>query len=82
MIGSMEIIVASLAALLLFGPDKFLDFTRSLGKILGEFKKELHEAEISMDNMKEFPNEDTNLKKVSHVKKVGDENGIEIKGNK
>ncbi|ABE51915.1 Sec-independent protein translocase subunit TatA/TatB [Methanococcoides burtonii] len=80
MIGSMEIIVSSLVALLLFGPDKFPEFARSLGKAVGEFKNELRKAEISVDNMEEFAKADHNQDIDSHIRKLAEEGGIETKG--
>lgn len=45
MFGSMELLLIVIAALLLFGPDKMPEIARSMGKMYGDFKRAMREAE-------------------------------------
>lgn len=43
-LGTSEIIVIAVVALILFGPSKIPDFARSLGRAVNQFKKGLSEG--------------------------------------
>ena len=43
-LGTSEIIVIAVVALILFGPSKIPDFARSLGRAVNAFKKGLNEG--------------------------------------
>ncbi len=43
-LGTSEIIVIAVVALVLFGPSKIPDFARSLGRAVNQFKKGLNEG--------------------------------------
>lgn len=45
MFGTTELVLIFAAALVLFGPDKLPEIARSLGKMIGDFKKAMREAE-------------------------------------
>lgn len=47
------------AALLLFGPDKLPEIARNLGKMMGDFKRAMREAEaeLSVSEIKDSVNE-------------------------
>jgi len=48
MIGSNELLVITIAALFLFGPQKLPELARSLGSAIGEFKKAQRAAELEL----------------------------------
>ena len=48
MIGTTELIAILIAALFLFGPQKFPELARSLGGAVGEFKKAQRAAEMEL----------------------------------
>ncbi len=53
MIGTTEIVIILVAvAILLFGGKKITEFTRSLGKAVGEFQKGRIEAEMEIEELK------------------------------
>lgn len=43
-LGTSELIVIAVVALILFGPSKIPDFARSLGRAVNQFKKGLNEG--------------------------------------
>ncbi len=45
MIGTSELIIIAIVALLLFGPEKLPEIAQKIGKASGEFKKAYKEAE-------------------------------------
>jgi sec-independent protein translocase protein TatA len=55
MFGTTELLLIFAAALLLFGPDKLPEIAGSLGRMLGDFKKAMREAEaeLSITEIKE-----------------------------
>ncbi len=55
MFGTTELVLIFAAALVLFGPDKLPEIARSLGKMIGDFKKAMREAqtELSISETKE-----------------------------
>lgn len=66
MLGSTEILLILAAALLLFGPDKLPGMANTLGKVMGDFKKAMREAEteLSVPDIKESVEETINTTKV------------------
>ncbi|MDI9394399.1 MAG: twin-arginine translocase TatA/TatE family subunit [Euryarchaeota archaeon] len=48
MIGPNELLVITIAALFLFGPQKLPELARSLGSAIGEFKKAQRAAELDL----------------------------------
>ncbi len=61
MIGTSELILILIIALILFGPNKVPELARSLGKAVGEFKKAQIEAEQNL-NKQEEPMDDRETK--------------------
>lgn len=55
MFGTTELVLIFAAALVLFGPDKLPEIAQSLGKMMGDFKKAMREAqtELSISETKE-----------------------------
>ena len=55
MFGTTELVLIFAAALVLFGPEKLPEISRSLGKMIGDFKKAMREAqtELSIPETKE-----------------------------
>lgn len=55
MFGTTELVLIFAAALVLFGPDKLPEIARSLGKMIGDFKKAMREVqtELSISETKE-----------------------------
>lgn len=55
MFGSTELLLIVVIALFLFGPDKIPEIARTLGKIMGDFKKAMKdaEAELAINETKE-----------------------------
>jgi sec-independent protein translocase protein TatA len=55
MFGTTELVLIFAAALVLFGPDKLPEIAKSLGKMIGDFKKAMREAqtELSISETKE-----------------------------
>jgi sec-independent protein translocase protein TatA len=51
MLGTQELILILLAALLLFGPNKLPEMARSLGKAVGEFKRAQIESEHELKQL-------------------------------
>lgn len=49
MFGTTELVLIFAAALVLFGPDKLPEISRSLGKMIGDFKKAMREAQTELD---------------------------------
>ena len=45
MFGSTEILFIVIIALFLFGPDKIPEIARTLGKVMGDFKRAMKDAE-------------------------------------
>ena len=45
MFGSTELILIVIIALFLFGPDKIPEIARTLGKVMGDFKRAMKDAE-------------------------------------
>lgn len=66
MLGSTELLLIFAAALLLFGPDKLPEIARSLGRMMGDFRKAMREAEnqLSVSEVKESIEETMNLAKI------------------
>ena len=55
MFGTTELVLIFAAALVLFGPDRLPEVARSIGKMIGDFKKAMREAqtELSISETKE-----------------------------
>jgi sec-independent protein translocase protein TatA len=59
-LGTAEIVVIAVIALILFGPNKIPDFARQLGRAVNMFKKGLNEgldsdeSKVSEEKKKEF----------------------------
>ncbi|TQD24346.1 twin-arginine translocase TatA/TatE family subunit [Methanolobus vulcani] len=51
MIGSLEIVVILVAALLIFGPDKIPELARAAGKAWGDFQKAQLSAELGLSDL-------------------------------
>ncbi|WP_340817925.1 twin-arginine translocase TatA/TatE family subunit [Methanolobus sp. WCC4] len=51
MIGSLEIVVILVAALLIFGPDKIPELARAAGKAYGDFQKAQISAELGLSDL-------------------------------
>jgi sec-independent protein translocase protein TatA len=48
MFGTTELVLIFAAALVLFGPDKLPEIAKSLGKMIGDFKKAMREAQTEL----------------------------------
>ena len=58
-IGSMELIWVLLVALIILGPSKLVQFSKSIGKLLKSSRRWIHELQNSIDiNYKEEENRD------------------------
>ncbi len=79
MIGTSEILLIVLAAIILFGANKIPELAHSLGKATGEFKKAKQESENELRNaeasLKEKPAEST-----SKIKQMAKDLGIATEG--
>ena len=66
MLGSTGLLLFLVAALLLFGPDKLPDIARSIGSMIGDFRRAMREAEdqISTSEIKESIEETINMAKI------------------
>jgi len=55
MFGSTELLLIVIIALFLFGPDKMPEIARTLGKVMGDFKRAMKdaEAELAINEAKE-----------------------------
>ncbi len=62
MIGTQELILVLIAALFLFGPTKLPELARSLGKVVGEFKKAQMEAENEIKKREKQPKNENDEK--------------------
>ncbi len=51
MIGTQEMILIFLVALLLFGASKLPELARSIGKSMGEFKRAQHDTELEVQKL-------------------------------
>jgi len=74
LIGFPELILISVVALLLFGPDKIPEIARSLGKAAGEFKKAQTETEHEIKRLDEPLNE-----KDTKIHNLAIEMGLDVK---
>jgi sec-independent protein translocase protein TatA len=75
MIGSTELIAILIAALFLFGPQKFPELARSLGSAVGEFKKAQLASEMQLTHFDAYTRKDEN--KSIHSDKEGDKEKFE-----
>ena len=58
-IGSMELICVLLIALIILGPTKLVQFSKSIGKLLKSSRRRIHELQNSIEiNYKEEENRD------------------------
>ncbi|MBW6517967.1 MAG: twin-arginine translocase TatA/TatE family subunit [ANME-2 cluster archaeon] len=66
MLGSTELLLIFAAALLLFGPDKLPEIAHSLGRLMGDFRKAMREAEnqLSVSEVKESIEETITMAKI------------------
>jgi len=70
MIGTSELILVLVGALLLFGPSKLPELAHSLGKAAGEFKKAQIETEHELKRLNK-PLRDIDIKTSSLAKEMG-----------
>lgn len=61
-LGTSELIVIAVVALILFGPSKIPDFARSLGRAVNQFKKGLNEG-LEEDDAKKDAHKKDDVKK-------------------
>ena len=76
MISWREIILVFFVALLLFGADKIPDFARTIGKMMGEYRRVRDSLRDEIDNVKEELDEVK--EEVIHVEKEITDNVEEI----
>ncbi len=82
MIGTSEILLIVLAAIILFGANKIPELAHSLGKATGEFKKAQQESELEMKNIgKSHKEGQTSAEKsTSKIKQMAKDLGIATEG--
>jgi len=73
MIGTYELMVIVVIALLFFGPDRIPELAHTLGKAVGEFKKAQMEVE------RETHSRSIQKEREERIKKVASEMGIDTK---
>ncbi|SFM30301.1 twin-arginine translocase TatA/TatE family subunit [Methanolobus profundi] len=78
MIGSLEIVVVLVAALLIFGPDKIPELARAAGKAYGDFHKAQLSAELGLSDLDIEPK---SRERTSSAQTVVDERIREIAGS-
>ena len=83
---SLEIVLVLIIALVLFGPTKLLEFARSAGSALGEFKMAQRSAEFDLSGFDQLNQENAEKKQQEAVAldekiiKTAKEAGIETEG--
>ena len=86
MIGSLEIGLVLIVALVLFGPNKLPELARSVGSALGEFKIAQKSAEFDLSGFDQLNRENTEKKKQEDaalnekIVKTAKEAGIDTEG--
>ncbi len=81
MIGSSELIIILVLALLLFGPKKLPELARSVGKAVGEYQKAAHEVEEEIRRAeKEVKTQTVIVDELLEVHRIARNLGIEIEG--
>jgi sec-independent protein translocase protein TatA len=81
MIGPSEIIALIVVALLLFGPDKLPELARSLGKVMGDFKKAQRAAELELKDLNTFTEKTEEPPVIdTRIKKMAEDAGIDTEG--
>lgn len=82
-IGTSEVLLILVVALLLFGADKLPEVARALGKSMGEFKKAQREAELELKSLEKpaVPAAQPSVATESdRIRKLAQELGIRIEG--
>ena len=77
MLGSQELILIFVIAVLLFGANKLPELARSLGSSMGEFQKAQRETELNLRQL-EKPVEETIVTK-SKIQETAERLGIDIR---
>jgi sec-independent protein translocase protein TatA len=84
MIGSLEIVVILVAALLIFGPDKIPELARAAGKAWGDFQKAQLSAELGLSdldmNSAKAPKEPEPTEMDDKIRQVAESAGIDVQG--
>jgi len=86
MIGSLEIALVLIIALVLFGPNKLPELARSVGSALGEFKMAQKSAEFDLSGFDQLNQENAEMKKQeeavlnSKIIQTAQEAGIDTEG--
>lgn len=81
MIGSTELIILIAAALFLFGPDKLPELAKSLGKVMGDFKKAQRAVELEIADLDEPTGKiDESAVFDTRIKKMAEDAGIDTTG--
>lgn len=80
MIGSLEIVVVLIGALVIFGPDKVPELARAAGKAFGDFKKAQLSAELGLADLDMQPRADTREDIDSKIREIAGSSGIDTQG--
>ncbi|WP_338099558.1 twin-arginine translocase TatA/TatE family subunit [Methanolapillus africanus] len=87
-IGTMEIVIVVIVALILFGPNKLPELARSVGSAMGEFKIAQKAAEFDLSDIEKYSKEEEEKKKADakavdeKIKTMAIEAGIDPEGKK
>jgi sec-independent protein translocase protein TatA len=84
MIGSLEIVVVLVAALLIFGPDKIPELARAAGKAYGDFQKAQISAELGLSDLDINPAKTTEEPEPDEmdnkIRQIAESAGIDVQG--
>ncbi|WMW25140.1 twin-arginine translocase TatA/TatE family subunit [Methanolobus sediminis] len=84
MIGSLEIVVILVAALLIFGPDKIPELARAAGQAWGDFHKAQLSAELGLSDLDINPakvaNEPEPDEMDNKIRHIAESAGIDVQG--
>ncbi|WP_407282212.1 twin-arginine translocase TatA/TatE family subunit [Methanolobus sp. WCC1] len=84
MIGSLEIVVILVAALLIFGPDKIPELARAAGKAWGDFQKAQLSAELGLSDLDmspaKAPEEPEPTEMDTKIRQIAESAGIDVQG--
>nr|WP_321498385.1 twin-arginine translocase TatA/TatE family subunit [uncultured Methanolobus sp.] len=84
MIGSLEIVVILVVALLIFGPDKIPELARAAGKAWGDFQKAQLSAELGLSDLDmspaKAPIEPEPTEMDNKIRQIAESAGIDVQG--